>query len=198
MLQVYVDSNVLPPEVASLSTVGELVEYVKSTIDPSTIIVSLSKDNEPLTDSDWKRSISSLKDSTLEIKTGSKMDFIHNRLQSVTELVEAVIQNVSDISGLFKANRSLDANTNFSATLEDLNALFNWMYSILAMDPDKFALEVNEFSGLVRDLKYACGQMQQQQLFQSWWALGETLDKKVLPLLESVKDVGLRAENKAV
>ncbi len=198
MVQVFLDNNSLPAEVANLSTVGELVEYVKSTIDQATIIVSLTKDDEPLLDSDWKRSLSSLKDSTVDIKTGSKADFIQTRLNTVKDLVEAIMGDLGNISGLFKANRAMEANQEFSNVLEDLNALMSWMYSILSMEPDTFTLEITEFSGVVRDLKYACGQMQQQQLFQSWWALGETIDKKVVSLLETVKEIGLRAESKVL
>jgi len=198
MVQVYLDKNSLPAEVANLATVGELVEYVKSTIDQETIIISLTKDDQPLSDSDWKRSLSSLKDSKVDIRTGSKLEFVKNRLDTVQELVDAVMKDLGNISGLFKANRSQEANNNFSNSLEDLSALMNWMYSILSMEPEKLVAEVNEFSGIVKDLKFACGQMQQQQLFQSWWALGETLDKKVMPLLESIKDVGIKAENKVL
>jgi hypothetical protein len=196
MVQVIVDSNSMPSEMANMATVGELVEYIKSTIDPDTIIVSLTKDNEPLSDSDWKCALSSLRDSVLDIKTGSKTDFIKYRLESVADLVNSVEQDITHVSELFKGNKAIDANTHFTQTLENLNALVNWMYSVIAMDAELFQAEIDEFSGIVKELKYVCGQMQQQQLFQSWWALGETLERKVLPVLNTMKELGVRAGQK--
>lgn len=196
MIQVIVDNNSLSAEFTNGRTMGELVEYIKSTIDPSNIIVSLTKDDIPLSENDWKSNLSSLSNSRLEVKTGTKSDFIKLRLDAVGNLVGNLIDRIQETSVLFKSGSVIEGNKIFSTCLEDLNALISWLHSIISMDSDFYANELAIFSNQVKDFRYVAGQLQQQQLFQSWWALGETLTTKLIPLLESMKTLGIDAGKK--
>ncbi len=193
MIQVIVDNNSLSTEFTNDRTMGELVEYIKSTIDPSSIIVSLTKDDIPLSDNDWKSNLSALTNSKLEIKTGAKSEFIKIRLEAVGNLVGNLIDRIQETSVLFQNGSIVEANKIFSSCLEDLNALISWLHSIISMDSEFYVTELKIFSGQVKDFRYVAGQLQQQQLFQSWWALGETLTTKLIPLLEAMKTLGIEA-----
>jgi hypothetical protein len=46
-----------------------------------------------------------------------------------------------------------------------------------------------DISTQVQDISETCKKICQQQLYQSWWALGESLEKDLEPKLDKLEDV---------
>lgn len=198
MVQILVDDTELSLEAATLGTVGELIEYVKSSIDPDAIILSLTRDEEPLSEADWKCPLSSLAQSQVRITTGSRTTFYQDRLQLTGAIAETLAETFSEIAKLFKTGMQNNAHEAFATSLEDLNAFVGWFYSILSMDEQIFAADLKEFTQMVEEFKGTCMLLQQQQLKQSWWAIGDIIELQVIPLIERCKDIGGSALSKVL
>lgn len=196
MPQVILDNAEVNFEFSRLRTVGELIEYIKTSIDPDAIILSLTKDDEPLNDSDWMMPLQAFNESRFDITTGSKNDFIKQRLEMVDDLIEELYLNFSEIIKLFKHGAEQEAHEPFSATLNDLNAFVGWLHSIYSVDEETFQLEASQYEKVIEDLKIACVDIQSYQIQQSWWNLGDVLDLKVLSILEQIKEINSRAIGK--
>jgi len=196
MLQVMVDNNELSFEASRLGTVGELIDYIKANIDPDAIILSLTKDESPLSDNDWLMPLASFKESKFEIVTGSKVDFIRNRLEMVDSLVMEICENISNISNSFKRGLENQAHESFASSLNDLNAFVTWLHSIYLIDEEMFSSNIKEFEKIIEDLKGTCLDIQTCQMQQSWWNLGDILDVKVIATLNKINSMNNESLNK--
>jgi hypothetical protein len=190
MVQILVDDTELSLEAATLGTVGELIEYVKSSIDPDAIILSLTRDEEPLSEADWKCPLSSLAQSQVRITTGSRTTFYQDRLQLTGAIGETLSETFGEIAKLFKTGMQNNAHEAFATTLDDLNAFVGWFYSILSMDEHLFEVEFREFTQMVEEFRGTCLLLQQHQLKQSWWSIGDIIELQVVPLIGRCKDLG--------
>lgn len=193
MLQVLVDKTEMNLEVSRMRTMGELVEYIKSSIDPDTIILSLTRDDQPLSDADWKTPLSALDNSTVEVQTGSKMDFFQDRLRLIDAIINTISDNTKDISALYKKGMQDSAHDHFAALLNDLNAFISWLHSIYMMDEDLFANEISHYSILVEKLNASCNELQQAQVKNAWWAVGDILEMKILPSITSINEMSKKS-----
>lgn len=198
MVQILVDDTELSLEAATLGTVGELIEYVKSSIDPDAIILSLTRDEEPLSEADWKCPLSSLSQSQVRITTGSRTTFYQDRLQLTGAIAETLSDTFAEIAKLFKTGMQNNAHEAFATSLEDLNAFVGWFYSILSMDEQIFATELSDFTQMVEEFKGTCMFLQQQQLKQSWWAIGDIIEQQIIPLMDRCKSLGGNALSKVL
>jgi hypothetical protein len=196
MLQIMVDKTELKLEISRMRTMGELVEYIKSSIDPDTIILSLTRDEEPLTDNDWSVPLNSFGESKVEITTGSKMEFVQDRLRMSESIVDQIYESFTDLSKLFKHGMENQAHDSFAHSLNDLNAFVGWLYSVFSVDAELFGKEILEFEGLVEDLKMICVDIQRYQMQQAWWNVGDVLDLKLLSNLEQMKELSNRSLGK--
>jgi hypothetical protein len=191
-----VDNNELSFEASRLGTVGELIDYIKANIDPDAIILSLTKDESPLSDNDWLMPLASFKESKFEIVTGSKVDFIRNRLEMVDSLVMEICENISNISNSFKRGLENQAHESFASSLNDLNAFVTWLHSIYLIDEEMFSSNIKEFEKIIEDLKGTCLDIQTCQMQQSWWNLGDILDVKVIATLNKINSMNNESLNK--
>jgi hypothetical protein len=171
----------------AIKTMGELVELVKSNIDPDTIIIDLRKDGKILSDNDWRQNLSSQSDASLEIRTGSKKDYIEERLSSASLYLDKIIRSFAQARLLFKNAEIQPANTELSKAVSDMKAFIEWYQTILEMVENPPEQEVEVFEKTVTTLSETCEQILQQQLYRSWWAIAESLEKKLEPQLEQLK-----------
>lgn len=189
MLQVMVDNTELKLEVSNMRTMAELIEYIKSSIDPDLVILSLTKDEEPLNDNDWVAPISALGNSKVEVTTGSKFELIQDRLKMVDPILNELISNINEISKLYKFNMEEKAHEPFGRSLSDLNAFVNWILSIMTIDEEIFKEDIVEYHKLVNGLKSICVDIQTQQMQSNWHQLGDILDLKLVSLLEEIREL---------
>ena len=189
MIHIKLNDNEFNVPMQGVSTLGELVEYVKSSIDPDTIIVSLTKDDQPLSEIDWRNPISLQSEMTLNFMTGSKTDFIKDRLDLGVELIKSFEEKIDICSQAFKQLRVHTANKEFSVFIDDLNAFVTWLHSIYSMDEGKYERELIAYNEIVIKLEKVCVTLQDKQMSSSWWALGDTLLNQMLPLIHEMKSL---------
>ena len=196
MIQIKVDDTDLSIPTQGISTLGDLVEYVKTAIDPDTIIVSLTKDDAQLSEVDWRNPISSSSKMVLNFTTGSKSSFVGERLLLAEEILKSFDEKIEVCAQAFKQLRVHTANTEFSTFLSDLNAFVSWMHSIFSMDENKYATEIEKYKTIVQRLEGLCLTLQNQQMSSSWWALGDSVLNSMRPLLKEVNAIVVESKTK--
>lgn len=179
MITVQVDGTSMLTDVGSMNTMGELIELVKASIDPDSIITSLSISGNELSDSDWQAPLSTHRGQTLEVTTGSRDEYVNERLQMASTLVRRIAQEFSEAATFYQKSDWPQGNNTFAVAVEDLLAFVNWYDSILLVDEEKLEANRTEFKQGVDQLQSTCEELLQQQLYNSWWALGETINTKL-------------------
>jgi hypothetical protein len=90
-------------------------------------------------------------------------------------------------------------NTGNRMLIEAVNtarAFFEWYGTLLELVPEEERGHY-DISKYVAEISSICKTICQQQLYQSWWALGETIEKELEPKLDKLED-HMRKFNKAV
>jgi hypothetical protein len=188
MISVMVDGERLEAPLDGIKTMGELIELVKATIDPDTIIVELKLEGKPLLDSDWRVPLSVHSDSMLEISTGDKQAYFRERLHSAEGYLERIMAGFSRASDSYASCAYDEANQLFKSSVDDLLAFVNWYVNLLSVSPEDTEAELGIYEGHIRSIQSTCEQLLQQQMFQSWSMLGETLEKRLNPELALLRE----------
>ena len=198
MISVLVDGQPFPGDISEVKTIANLIELVKLTIDPSSIITEMRLNEKSLSEVDWRSSLITLAGSTLEVNTGTKNDYVHDRLDQAEELVRQIITEFSEAGDKFRMGQAGPANQSFVGAVRDLNAFVSWYQTILSLAPEQLEKQVIEFTNHVISIQGVCEQLLQQQLYQSWWALGETVKDRLEPQLQELRDFCVRSSHSAV
>ena len=195
MISVLVDGKPFPGNISEVRTIANLIELIKLTIDPNSIITEMRLNGKFLDEVEWRASLVSLVGSTFEINTGSKNDYVHDRLTQAEELVRQIIVEFSDAGEKFRLGQAGPANQSFVGAVRDLNAFVSWYQTILSLAPEQLEKQVIEFTNHVHSIQSVCEQLLQQQLYQSWWALGETVKGRLEPQLQELRDFCQRSSH---
>ena len=198
MISVLIDGRPFPGDISEVKTIANLIELIKLTIDPSRIITELRLNGNSLSEVDWRTPLVTLAGSTLEISTGTKNDYVHDRLGQAEELVRQIITEFSEAGEKFRLGQAGPANQRFVGAVRDLNAFVSWYQTILSLAPEQLEKQVVEFTNHVVSIQGVCEQLLQQQLYQSWWALGETVKGRLEPQLQELRDFCVRSSQDAV
>lgn len=191
MANVQINGRPFPSGTGDVRTMGELVELIKASIDPDTIITGIFLSGRELTDNDWRVPLAIHGESAIEITTGSREQYVSERLQSAALYLDRIIESFGKARTLFKSGESNPGNSALSSAVQDMRAFLDWYSTVVQMiqAPDEAA--VAKFESSVSDLTDTCEQILQQQLYRSWWAIAETLEKKLEPQLGQLKSVCL-------
>ena len=187
MIKVKVDGSDWTQDLAAARTMSELIELVKASIDPDNIITSITINGTDPVESDWRVALTVQGDSTVEISTGSKGSYINERLGTAVLITEQLINEFTRARSLYQEGISKDGNTAFGRSVNDLKVFLEWYYSVLALVPGAQSAR-EEFRTRVSEVTSICEQLFQQQLYQSWWALGQTIQNQLEPKLGSLRD----------
>ena len=80
-----------------------------------------------------------------------------------------------------------DGNRQLVRAVNTLQAFFEWYSTLLEIVPEderpQFVLDQE-----INSVSTVCKKICQQQLYQSWWALGETLENELEPALDVMED----------
>lgn len=167
---------------AGLSRVTDVVELIKNTIDPDHMIVTILLDGRELDEEDWTAPISSVATSIFEIETGTPESFVASRMEIAPGILDSTLQAFQSSRESFKDGKMNEGNLRLKDAVTTLQAFFEWYTSMVNLVPEEqkadFDLGV-ELDDVVETCKKIC----QQQLYQSWWALGETLENELEPRL---------------
>jgi hypothetical protein len=187
MINVTVDGRPLSYQIDSTKSLGDLLELVKSTIDPDSIITKILLDEKQLSDSDWKIPLAKQGGKSLEIVTGTKQVYVDERLSSASLYLDKIIRSYAQSRILFKNGDVQPGNSALSAAVQDTQAFIDWYQTILQLIDNPPEAEVVKFEEAVMQLTDTCEQVLQQQLYRSWWQLADLLERKLEPQLEQIK-----------
>jgi len=187
MITVKVDGQPFPADISQLRTMGELIELVKATIDPETIVVSLLIDGKILSEEDWRVPLNARGVSVLEIGTGKQDAYLLERLRIADSYVTKILEEFNVAGNNYSAGAVNNANHQLVTAVGDLHAFIGWYVTLLGMDPARFAARRPEFDQTIAQLKIICDQLLQQQMFHLWPALGDTLRSQLGPQLEKLR-----------
>ena len=187
MITVTVDGRPFSYQIDSTKSLGDLLELVKSSIDPDTIVTKILLDEKQLTDSDWRVPLAKQGGKSLEIITGTKQVYVDERLSSASMYLDKIIRSYGQARVLFKNGDIQPGNSALSAAVNDTKAFIEWYQTILQLIDNPPEAEVAKFEDAVNQLTDTCEQVLQQQLYRSWWQLADLLERKLEPQLEQIK-----------
>jgi len=173
--------------VGSVVRFGDLLELIKAHIDPDHMITSLLLDGRELTDEEWSLNVALIPGDTLEIQTGNPEAYVRERVQDASRVVRSCYHEFRDARKGFQDGDTMAGNQHLKVAVETLKAFFDWYGTLvqLVSEPTRKKLDLTP---QVSDISQTCTKICQQQLYQSWWALGESLEKELEPKLDKLED----------
>lgn len=187
MIQVQIDGAPLTADIGAMNNMGDLLELVKATIDPDSIITSIEFNGESLNEGDWSLPLSAHRGRVLEIRTGTKQAYLLERVSLAPDIVEKISEEFRIAGDAYRSGQMPAGNTQLSTAVDDLGAFVNWYSSLLSMDVGTMGSSKTDFHGQVDLLRTICEQILQQQLYNSWWVLAETISTRLNPKLDEIK-----------
>lgn len=186
MLRVIVDQKHNLSNLGQIQTMGELVEFIKASIDPEKIIIDIKLDGRSLTDEDWRRSLASLPQSQIEVSTGERVQYVLERIEQSPHYLERIISEFSGARGYFQGGDSTKGNQEFKTAVQDLNAYMSWYVTLLAMEEKVDRRYLDQVTEHIENITKTCERIINFMLYNSWWAVGEALQKDLEPQLSSL------------
>ena len=174
-------------DIGAINTMADLVELIKSHIDPDSIITALVLEGKELSDADWRVPLSVQGDAVLEVTTGSKEEYVAERVVQAGDYLEQIISQLSDCTAFYRDGNNEDANSIFSQSMEDLKAFFTWYGSVLQVLAETAAEDVKDYSVRIGPILQICEEIVQHQLHQSWILMAEVIDGKLISKLRDIK-----------
>ena len=113
----------------------ELVELVKSIIDPDHIITDICIDGRDLSEGEWQGPVSSFGTSIVEIKTGRIEDYVRAKMASAPEVVNDLYLLFRQSRKLFQSGGSFDGNQALGEAVRAAKAFFEWYSSMRQLVP---------------------------------------------------------------
>ncbi|MCB0359477.1 MAG: hypothetical protein KDD44_07565 [Bdellovibrionales bacterium] len=189
MVTVRINGEESLPSIDRIGTMGDLVEFVKANIDPDEIIVGLQLQGKDLSDADWRVPLSVQGDAVLDVTTGTRGEYLDDRLKSAPEILEAIVTQLAESREFFQNGNNERGNELFSKTADDMRAFFGWYSSVLSLLPDHADQHTEAMNQVVEAVGETCEKLVQQQLYHSWWALGETIESRLEPQLGELRAI---------
>jgi len=186
MTSVRINGEDAPIQTQGLNSFGDMIELVKSTIDPDHMITGILVDGEELSDEDWSASPSRFSTSIIEVITGTPSDFVSSRIVESPKIVQACFLQFREARKLFQEGESKEANQLLGAAVNTFQAFFEWYSSLLDLMPEQQRADL-DITEVVNEISAICKNICQQQLYQSWWALGETIQNELEPKLDKLE-----------
>jgi|LakMenE01Jun11ns_1017448.scaffolds.fasta_scaffold9708305_2 hypothetical protein len=192
MLRVLINGEEAQLDTSNVPRFSDLIELVKATIDPDHMITSILMDGREVTDDEWFRNLSQLGSATVEINTGRPDEYVSNRISEASKVVRSCFLEFRDARKGFQDGDMQIGNRRLKVAVDTLRAFFEWYGTLLQLIPEDRRDRV-DISPQVRDISETCKKICQQQLYQSWWALGESIEKDLEPKLDKLEDACRKA-----
>ncbi len=186
MVSVRINGEEAPIKAEGCSQLTEIVELIKSVIDPDHILTGILLDGEPLDDSDWMKAVGQLETSIIEVNTGTADEFVAERITKAADIVRSCFFEFREARQQFQDGKSVEANKKLVGAVQALQAFFEWYGTLLQIMPEE-KREEYDITESVEALSETCKSICQQQLYQSWWALGESIQQKLEPQLDALE-----------
>ncbi len=165
----------------------DLIELIKSTIDPDHMITAILLNGKEMDDTDWTSTTTQHGTSILEIATGTPDDFVSDRIRKAYQVIQACYFEFRDARKTFQDGNMLEGNQKLVKAVTTLRTFCEWYSSIMNLVPEskktQYCIDTQ-----ISEISEICKRICQQQLYQSWWALGETIGKELEPKLDALED----------
>lgn len=187
MVSVLVDGEEHFAGQSGARSMDELIELVKASIDPDAMITGILLSGQKLSDQDWTRPVMTMNGETLEIITGTKEDFVQERLATSPEVVQHLISLLEETANLFEVSASFEGSEKFKKAIDEFQAFLGWFSTLFSLKPVALDGKEDAFVTIVTALTTTSEELLQQQLHQSWWAISETIRRTLIPQLREME-----------
>lgn len=187
MVHVKVNGQPFAIPVERLSTFADLIELVKSSIDPEHMVTQILLDGRDMRDEEWMMAPSQLQGEVLDFESGRPDVYVAERIQDASSVVRSCFFEFRDARKGFQDGDSTMGNKRLKVAVDTLKAFFEWYGTLLQLVPEQSRSKL-DISAEVQDISETCKKICQQQMYQSWWALGESLEKELEPKLDKLED----------
>lgn len=188
MVRVKIDGQEELQDIGSTNTMADLVELVKAHIDPDSIITSLKLEGRELADADWRVPLSVQGDALLEVTTGSKEEYVSDRLNQAQEYLEQILGEIAASVVAYRQGSDEEANNTFSQAMGDLKAFFTWFGAVLEVLSETAHEDVQIYSDKISPVLQICEEIVQHQLHQDWSRMADSIEGRLVPELRSIQD----------
>lgn len=180
----------------NLPRIADIVELIKASIDPDHMITQLLLDGRELADSDWTAPCGTHSTAIIEVETNTPHAFVTDRMSKAAAVVRECYMRFRDARKSFQAGDTQRGNQQLVVAVDTASAFFEWYGVILDLVPpaDRGRYEITQ---QVTEISGICKRICQQQLYQSWWALGETIERELEPKLDGLEDFCRKFETEA-
>ena len=186
MVQVRINGEDAPIQAGNCSQMGEIVELIKTVIDPDHMITTILLDGKDFEDNDWTLPTNQLETAIIEVETGEPKEFVSMRLSRCSDIVQGCFLEFRGARQKFQDGKSVEANQQLVGAVQALQAFFQWYGTLLELLPEGERADY-DLTKEIEDLSETCKGICQQQLYQSWWALGESIQQKLEPQLDQLE-----------
>ena len=167
--------------------VADLVELIKASIDPEHMITSILIDGRELADEDWTANTGSYGTAIIEFETDTPENFLRERFGMAASVVNACFAEFRDARKAFQGGDMIEGNQRLVQAVNTARSFFEWYGTLLELVP-KDKKNYYDIRPQTDQIVETCKKICQQQLYQSWWALGETLQNELEPKLDKLDD----------
>ena len=179
---------------SSLAKFTDLVELIKSSIDPEHIITEILLDGDELSELDWASPMSQIVDRKLTISTGTPHEFVHAKFSQAASVLRECYMNFRNARKDFQCGKMQSGNVALASSVKILQAFFEWYASIMEILEPEERSQYN-IDEQIHEIAEICKKICQYQMYQSWWALGESIKNELEPKLDELEDFCRAFEN---
>ncbi len=194
MVSVRINGSDSDLKTEGVQKMSELIELIKSWIDPEHMITSITLNGQDLEESDWSGSLAKHNTAIVEIETGTPQGFVADRLSQASAIIRSAFYEFRDARKSFQDGDMQNGNRKLVTAVQTLQAFFEWYGTLMELIPEAERVQY-DMSSQVRDISDVCKRICQQQLYQSWWALGEAIERELEPKLDKLEDFCRRFQN---
>jgi hypothetical protein len=170
-----------------LPRMADLVELIKASIDPDHMITGILVNGRELDDEEWYANTSRFGTAIVEVQTGTPESFVSERLGSSGQIVNCCYMEFRNSRKKFQDGDMQGGNQALITAVRTLRAFFEWYATLMELVPEGKRKEF-DIDPHVNMISETCKKICQQQLYQSWWALGESIEKELEPQLDKLED----------
>ena len=196
MMRVRINGEYTDINCASVPRFVDLIELLKVSIDPDHMMTSILIDGRELSDEEWSQNTAQLRGEVLDVQTGFPEAYVADRIQDASRVVRSCFFEFRDARKGFQDGDMVTGNQRLKSAVDTLRAFFEWYGTLLQLVPTPKRSKL-DITPQVQEISDTCKKICQQQLYQSWWALGESLEKELEPKLDKLEDVCRRAARDA-
>jgi len=192
MIRVKINGTEAELPIQSVPKFTDLLEIVKTHIDPEHMITEVTIDGRDLTDEEWTSTVAMMQGETLDIWTGEPDLYVADKMQDASGVIRSCLLEFQDARKGFQEGDSVNGNARLKNAVDTLKAFFEWYGTLIQLVSEERRGKMDITTEVI-DISETCKKICQQQMYQSWWALGESLEKDLEPKLDHLENTCRRA-----